>query len=129
MYFSYSGLKTYVINLVHNYEQKGEEVPKADVAASFQKAAVAQLVDVLTRAIDDTGIKKIAVAGGVSANALLRSEFDRLAKQGCDVHYPKLKYCTDNASMIGAEAYQLIRSGADEAELSLDASATVSIVG
>ncbi|MBR4800277.1 MAG: tRNA (adenosine(37)-N6)-threonylcarbamoyltransferase complex transferase subunit TsaD [Clostridia bacterium] len=129
LYFSYSGLKTYVINLVHNFEQRGEPVPKADVAASFQKAAVAQLVDVLTRAIEQTGIKKIAVAGGVSANALLRAEFDRLAKKGCDVHYPKLKYCTDNAAMIGAEAYQLIRSGANEAELSLDASATVSIVG
>ena len=128
LYFSYSGLKTYVINLVHNFEQKGEEVPKADVAASFQKAAVAQLVDVLTRAIDETGIKKIAVAGGVSANALLRSEFDRLAKSGCDVHYPKLKYCTDNAAMIGAEAFYLIKSGASESELSLDASATVKIV-
>ena len=127
LYFSYSGLKTYVINLVHNLEQKGEEIPRADVAASFQKAAVAQLVDVLSRAIHDTGIKTIAVAGGVSANAALRAEFDRLGREGCDVHYPKLKYCTDNAAMIGAEAYQLIRSGAQPADLDLDASATVPI--
>ena len=128
LYFSYSGLKTYVINLVHNFEQKGEVVPKADVAASFQKAAVAQLVNVLSRAIKETGIKKIAVAGGVSANAALRAEFDRLGKEGCDVHYPKLKYCTDNAAMIGAEAYYLIIDGQPEADLSLDASATVKIV-
>ncbi|MBQ9276879.1 MAG: tRNA (adenosine(37)-N6)-threonylcarbamoyltransferase complex transferase subunit TsaD [Clostridia bacterium] len=128
LYFSYSGLKTYVINLVHNLEQKGEEIPRADVAASFQKAAVAQLVDVLSRAIRDTGIKTIAVAGGVSANAALRAEFDRLGREGCDIHYPKLKYCTDNAAMIGAEAYYLIIDGQSEAELSLDASATVKIV-
>ena len=114
--------------IIHNFEQKGEEVPKADVAASFQQAAVNQLVDVLTRAIKQTGIKKIAVAGGVSANTLLRAEFDNLAKKGCDVHYPKLKYCTDNAAMIGAEAYYLIIDGQSDADLSLDASATVKIV-
>ena len=106
LYFSYSGLKTYVINLVHNLQQKGQEIPKADVAASFQKSA-------------------IAVAGGVSANEELRARFDDLAKHGAEVHYPKLKYCTDNAAMIGAAACFMIKSGMQESDLSLDAKATV----
>lgn len=125
LYFSYSGLKTYVINLVHNLEQKGQEIPKADVAASFQKSATAQLVDTLKIAIERTGINKIAVAGGVSANEELRARFDDLAKHGSEVHYPKLKYCTDNAAMIGAAACFMIKSGMQESDLSLDAKATV----
>ena len=125
LYFSYSGLKTYVINLVHNLEQKGQEIPKADVAASFQKSATAQLVDTLTIAIERTRINKIAVAGGVSANEELRARFDELAKHGAEVHYPKLKYCTDNAAMIGAAACFMIKSGMQESDLSLDAKATV----
>lgn len=125
LYFSYSGLKTYVINLVHNLEQKGQEIPKADVAASFQKSATAQLVDTLKIAIERTGINKIAVAGGVSANEELRARFDDLAKHGAEVHYPKLKYCTDNAAMIGAAACFMIKSGMQESDLSLDAKATV----
>ena len=125
LYFSYSGLKTYVINLVHNLEQKGQEIPKADVAASFQKSATAQLVDTLKIAIERTGINKIAVAGGVSANEGLRARFDELAQHGAEVHYPKLKYCTDNAAMIGAAACFMIKSGMQESDLSLDAKATV----
>lgn len=125
LYFSYSGLKTYVINLVHNLEQKGQEIPKADVAASFQKSATVQLVDTLKIAIERTGINKIAVAGGVSANEELRARFDDLAKHGAEVHYPKLKYCTDNAAMIGAAACFMIKSGMQESDLSLDAKATV----
>lgn len=125
LYFSYSGLKTYVINLVHNLQQKGQEIPKADVAASFQKSATAQLVDTLKIAIERTGICKIAVAGGVSANEELRARFDDLAKHGAEVHYPKLKYCTDNAAMIGAAACFMIKSGMQESDLSLDAKATV----
>ncbi len=125
LYFSYSGLKTYVINLVHNLEQKGQEIPKADVAASFQKSATAQLVDTLKIAIERTGINKIAVAGGVSANEELRARFDDLAKYGAEVHYPKLKYCTDNAAMIGAAACFMIKSGMQKSDLSLDAKATV----
>lgn len=76
-------------------------------------------------AIKRTGIKKIAVAGGVSANEELRARFDELAKQGCQVFYPRLKYCTDNAAMIGAAACFMIKSGVEESDLSLDAKATV----
>ena len=125
LYFSYSGLKTFVINLVHNLERKGQEIPSADIAASFQKCAVSQLVDTLELVIEKTGIKKIAVAGGVSANEELRRRFDDLASKGCEVHYPKLKYCTDNAAMIGAEACFMIKDGVESAGLELDAKATI----
>jgi len=124
-YFSYSGLKTYVINLVHNAEQKGEEINKADVACSFQNAAVSQLVDTLKFVVDKKGIKTVAVAGGVSANEELRARMDDLKQFGVNVYYPKLSYCTDNAAMIGAAAYFLIKSGEDESDMSLDAKATV----
>lgn len=125
LYFSYSGLKTYVINLVHNMEQKGQEIPVADVAASFQKAAVEQMINGVKIVLANSDMNTVAVAGGVSANTLLRSELDELSKSGVNVHYPKLKYCTDNASMIGAAAYFLIRSGKEESGLDLDACATV----
>jgi len=127
LFFSYSGLKTYVINLVHNMQQKGEEIPAADIACSFQKAATDQLVDTLKYAIEGTGIKKVAVAGGVSANQELRDKMDKLKSMGCEVHYPKLKYCTDNAAMIGAEACFMIKTGVEESPLSLDAKATVAL--
>ncbi len=127
LFFSYSGLKTFVINLVHKLEQKGESIPVADIAASFQKAAVDQLVDTLETVIDATGIKKIAVAGGVSANKALRARLDGLKAKGCEVHYPKLVYCTDNAAMIGAAACFMIRDGAEPSGLDLDAKATVAL--
>lgn len=127
LFFSYSGLKTYVINLVHNISQKGGEIPRADIAASFQNAAVSQLADALKFAIDSLRMPKIAIAGGVSANKDLRSRLDALKKEGCEVHYPQLKYCTDNAAMIGAAAYFSIKSGAAPAELSLDAKATIAL--
>lgn len=127
LFFSYSGLKTFVINLVHKLEQKGESIPVADIAASFQKAAVDQLVDTLETVIGATGIKKIAVAGGVSANKALRARLDELKAKGCEVHYPKLVYCTDNAAMIGAAACFMIRDGAEPSGLDLDAKATVTL--
>lgn len=125
LYFSYSGLKTFVINLVHKMQQKGEEAPVCDVAASFQKYAVKQLTDAVSLVSEKTGIKKIAIAGGVSANEELRARVDELKDRGCEVHYPKLVFCTDNAAMIGAAAYFLIKSGEEASDLTLDAKATV----
>ncbi len=125
LFFSYSGLKTFVINLVHNLEQKGQSIPSADIAASFQNAAVSQMIDTLKFVIDRDRITKIAVAGGVSANQELRRRFDVLKESGLEVYYPKIKYCTDNASMIGAAAYFMIRSGIQPSGLDLDAKATV----
>lgn len=129
-YFSYSGLKTFVINLVHNSEQKGNEINRADIAASFQHYAVEQLVRVLVLASEKTGIKKVAIAGGVSANAYLRERMDELKGKGFDVHYPPLRYCTDNACMIGAEAYNLCANGvAPNENLDVDAKATIPLRG
>ena len=128
LYFSYSGLKTFVINLVHNLEQKGESVPRADVACSFQESAVDQLFHTTECAVERTSVTKIAIAGGVSANALLRKRFDEAEKEkGWEVHYPKLRYCTDNAAMIGAAAYFAIQNGLQPAGFDLDAKATVKI--
>lgn len=125
LYFSYSGLKTFVINLVHKLEQRGEDLPVCDIAASFQKCAVKQLIDALKLVSEKTGVKKIAIAGGVSANEELRSRADELKEAGCEVHYPKPIYCTDNAAMIGSAAYFAIKCGKAPADLSLDAKATV----
>ena len=128
LYFSYSGLKTFVINLVHNLEQKGESVPRADVACSFQESAVDQLFHTTECAVERTGVTKIAIAGGVSANALLRKRFDEAEKEkGWEVHYPKLRYCTDNAAMIGAAAHFAIQNGLQPAGFDLDAKATVKL--
>ena len=126
--FSYSGLKTYVINLVHGMEQRGEDIPRADIACSFQECAVEQLFRGAECAAARTGERKVAVAGGVSANERLRARFDEWAKEsGTEVFYPRLKYCTDNAAMIGAAAYYLVRSGARPAGFDLDAKATVAL--
>lgn len=126
--FSYSGLKTAVINYVHNAQQKGDGVNKADVAASFQKAAVSVMLDNAEKALKTTGYKIMVAAGGVAANGYLRSEADKLGKKcGVKVIYPPLRLCTDNAAMIGVCAYNLINEGAAPASLDLDASATVSI--
>lgn len=126
--FSYSGLKTAVINYVHTKEQKGEEFSKADVACSFQKKAVGIMVDAAVRAAKDSGLKTIVIAGGVAANAYLRESMEEQAKKhGFEVFYPPLRLCTDNAAMIASEAYNLIMEGAQPADIALDASATVKI--
>lgn len=106
--FSYSGLKSRIINLVHNETQRNEEIRKADLAASFQYIAVDELVRKVELAIKNTGIKNIIIAGGVSANTYLRKEMSELAlKHNAKLNIPDLQYCTDNAAMIGAAAYPL----------------------
>ena len=127
LWFSFSGIKTFVINYAHKLEQKGEKMVDADVAASFQEAAVTQLFNTTLNAAKRTGIKDIAIAGGVSANQCLRERFDSLKDKGYNIYYPQLKYCTDNAAMIGAEAFYAIKSGMEMSPLSLDAKATVAL--
>lgn len=106
--FSYSGLKSAVINLVHNSKVKREEINKADLARSFQDVAVDLLVRKVEKAINETGIKRLVVAGGVSANNYLKEEMEKLcSKYGVNMFIPRLLYCTDNAAMIGAAAYPL----------------------
>lgn len=126
--FSYSGLKTAVINYIHTAEMKGETLNRADIACSFQEAATGVLTDNAERALLKTGYKTLVVAGGVAANKKLREKMDTLGKKlDVVVEYPPIKLCTDNAAMIGVAAYILIESGANQAELSLDACASVGI--
>lgn len=104
--FSYSGLKTAVINFIHNEKQRGNEISVPDIAASFQKEAVGQLVSKSKACLEKNGYKKIVLAGGVSANKYLREEMDKMAKSiSAEVFYPPLKLCTDNAAMIAAAGY------------------------
>ncbi len=126
--FSYSGLKTAVINYVHSKEQRGEEYSKADVACSFQEKAVGIMTDAAVRAALDNNLKTIVIAGGVASNERLR-EMMRLKaeKYGFNVCYPPVRLCTDNAAMIAEEAFNLIKTGAEAAPATLDASATVKI--
>lgn len=104
--FSFSGVKTSVINYLHNKEQKGEEINNADIAASFQKAVVEALTRHTIRAAKDKNCNKVVIAGGVSANGALRASFDAAAKEnGMELFYPQPILCTDNAAMIGCAAY------------------------
>lgn len=104
--FSFSGLKTAVINTVHKMEQKGEPVPQADIAASFQRAVVDVLTEKTIHATKISGSEKICLAGGVASNSLLRSEMAKKAKsEKIEVYYPPLRLCTDNAVMISSAGY------------------------
>lgn len=104
--FSFSGLKTAVINLIHNAQQKGEEISKEDLCASFRKAVVGCLTDNLFKAAEELGVKTIVAAGGVSANRLLRRELERICKEkGYELYVPDLSLCGDNAAMVGAQGY------------------------
>lgn len=108
--FSFSGLKSHVINKLHNEKQKNIEINKADVARSFQESVVDVLTTKTMRALKDENIKTLIVAGGVAANSALRERFETLTKENnIDLYIPSLKYCTDNAAMIGAVAYELYK--------------------
>ena len=104
--FSFSGLKTAVINTLHNAKQKGIEINTADLSASYRKAVVDCLVKNFMRAADETGHKKLVIAGGVSANSLLRRRLEEECKKtGRTLYKPDLSLCGDNAAMVGAQAY------------------------
>ena len=123
--FSYSGLKSAVINLVHNEKQRGHEIRKYDLAASFQKVAIDELVRKTELAIKKYNIKRLIVAGGVTANKYLRSEMEKLAnKYDVNLTVPPIKYCTDNAAMIGCAAYPLYLKN-DFTDYTLNAESTM----
>lgn len=110
--FSYSGLKSYIINLVHNETQRGNEINPYDLARSFQDVAVDELVRKTRLAIERYSAKNMIVAGGVSASEYIREELKKLCDE-YDVHLsiPPRKYCTDNGTMIAAAAYPLFMRG------------------
>lgn len=125
--FSFSGLKTSVINLIHNMEQRGEQIPKADICASFRSAVVELLVSNTIKACEDFNIKTLVIAGGVSANSLLRTRFTEEAENhGIKFYKPDKSVCTDNAAMVGSQGYYEYLSG-NIADLSLNAVATLPI--
>ena len=99
--FSFSGIKTAVINLHH----KNPDVSKEDLCMSFEKAVTEVLIENITKAIEQTGIKKVVLAGWESANTHIRREFEKLEEKGIKIYKPDLKLCTDNAAMISAAGY------------------------
>ena len=99
--FSFSGIKTAVINVHH----KTPDINKADLCASFQKIVTETLMENVEKAIQKTGIKTVALAGGVSCNSYIRKEFLALEEKGIKVYMPELKLCTDNAAMIASAGY------------------------
>lgn len=110
--FSFSGLKSAVINLAHNEKQKGNEIIKENLAASFQSVALESIVSKVKKAIIDKKIKNIIVAGGVAANQGLRNEITKLAKElNVELIIPPINYCTDNAAMIAAAGYYAYKKG------------------
>ncbi len=109
---SFSGLKTAVVNLVHNARQKGEEIREKDLAASFAKAVSDSLVPRVTAAARELGRDKVAVAGGVAANSRIRADFKRAAEEnGFQLFVPPLRLCGDNGAMIGSQGYYEYLSG------------------
>lgn len=126
--FSYSGLKTAVINAVHNAEQRGEQVNRADVAKSFTVSAIDGLVDRLWQETKKSRLTTVAVAGGVGANSYLRNRMTEFQKRGIRVCLPKLNLCGDNAAMIASRGYYMYRNG-EFADLSLNACPTLKLRG
>ena len=110
--FSYSGLKTAVINYLHNAEQKGETISRADVAASFTSAVCDTIENRLSHALDDFDVPTLVLAGGVSANSHIRATVESLArKKKVKFYVPPLSLCGDNAAMIASQAYYEFLAG------------------
>lgn len=128
--FSFSGIKTSVINAVNKAKMKGEEFKPEDLSASFQSKVVDILCKKTLLAAQDKKVKQIIIAGGVAANSLLRSELtERAKKMNIEVKFPTLEFCTDNAAMIAEAAYYKLQYGKGDifADLTLNAKATLEI--
>lgn len=127
--FSYSGLKSSVINLVHNMNQRNEVININDLAASFQYYAVDEITRKIDLALSKNEYKMVVLAGGVSANMYLREEVKKVTdKYNVRLCVPRMLYCTDNAAMIGAAAYPLFIQGKNIADFSLNAKSHISTV-
>ena len=125
--FSFSGIKTGFINLVHGMEQRGEAYDKADLAAVFQQTVVDHLCNKTIKACRDKGWRVLALAGGVSANSRLRTHLQSLCEaDGIELYMPPLSLCGDNAAMIGAAAYNQLLHG-EAAAMDLNANPSLSL--
>lgn len=125
--FSFSGIKSAVINLIHNETQRGNEIRVNDMCTSFQNRVVTILTKKTLKAMREYDVKNLVLAGGVAANSYLREELTKeCQKLGYNFSYPRMKYCTDNAAMIGAAAYFAYQKGII-ADLTLNAKATDSL--
>lgn len=125
--FSFSGLKTAVVNTVHNAAQKGIEIDVPVLAATVREKVCDILIEKTMLALGRTGLKSLAVAGGVSANSRLRQRMkEECENRGIRLYFPSLKYCGDNAAMVGVQAYYEYMSG-NTADASLNAAAVMPI--
>ena len=123
--FSYSGLKTAVINYCHTKDQKGESYSKADVACSFQCAAIDVLVEKTVQAAKEKKVSTVTAGGGVAANGYLREQLAKACKKaGLSLVLPEKRYCTDNAAMIASEGLVQFKLG-NFADMSLTAKASI----
>lgn len=110
--FSFSGLKSAVLNYLNQCQMKGEEVNRADVAASFQQSVTDVLTEHTVGAAKRLGIKKVAIAGGVASNSSLRAQMEEACrKNGLEFYHPSPIFCTDNAAMIGVAGYYEYKKG------------------
>ncbi|MBQ4626516.1 MAG: tRNA (adenosine(37)-N6)-threonylcarbamoyltransferase complex transferase subunit TsaD [Clostridia bacterium] len=127
--FSFSGLKTAVVNIIHNAKQKGQEISVPDLGASCIETVADCLVNNSVKAAEEFGFKKIVMAGGVSANSRLRARMQKVCNEkGWQLYMPELSLCGDNAAMVGAQAYYEFKNG-NTASLDLNAFATMPIDG
>ena len=125
--FSFSGIKSAVINLVHNEQQRGNEIKKEDLACSFQKRVVDILSKKTMKALEEYNVKNLIIAGGVAANKGIRDELiKKCEEKNINLTIPPLLYCTDNAAMIGAAAYYACKKG-KIADINLNAKANIDL--
>lgn len=122
--FSFSGIKSAVINLVHNEKQRGNEINVEDMCTTFQNRVVTVIAKKTMKALEEYNVKNLVMAGGVAANSVLREKLSSLCKEkNISFSVPRIKYCTDNAAMIGSAAYYAYQKGII-ADLKLNAMAT-----